>query len=298
MVPETINGSCTAYIYTNRDDIDAGGRAIFYSDSANRPQNRRSQSESLIDLRVGGSRPAAGWRTGTLSVNSNITAGSYLWFGVTNEYFWYPRFDVGLTCYAEPWSNSITPNTYPQIYGTYNFKLSMYFTYTNATNYVRTLTQGITLTDKRAASWSFKRVLSQTVQTATATRENILKTIYQKIEELAFGLDARYYSVSFLRSLKESVKGFELFEYMRGFFRRIADTVESKSEVKSGRTFFTHITEKVQATANVFRGLVFFVRIYTQVFIRDYVLSRFLKAKSELVLKSGVCLEIVLENRL
>ena len=157
LVSETIDGLCTAYYYTNKHDSEAGGRPILYSDNANKPQTRKSSNENFIDLRFSGGNNA-GWRSGTFTGGS-ISAGSYIWFGLFTEYFWYPRFDYGVTCYAEPWTTTIMPNNYPRIVDTFSLKLSMFFIFNNATNYVRVITQGVNLSDNCNKLVNYKRVL-------------------------------------------------------------------------------------------------------------------------------------------
>jgi hypothetical protein len=48
----------------------------------------------------------------------------------------------------------------------------------------------------------------------------------------------------------------------------------------------------------VFRGLLLFVKIVSKVIFRDYLLGRSLKAREELVLKSAVCRELVLDSKI
>jgi len=44
--------------------------------------------------------------------------------------------------------------------------------------------------------------------------------------------------------------------------------------------------------------LLLFVRIITGLFVRDYILKRFLIAREELVLKSCITREIILESKI
>jgi len=60
----------------------------------------------------------------------------------------------------------------------YDYKLSMYFSYTNAQNYTRTLTQGVNLTDNRSLAMNYKRTEIQTVGVDSILGK--LKTIYRK----------------------------------------------------------------------------------------------------------------------
>jgi hypothetical protein len=58
------------------------------------------------------------------------------------------------------------------------------------------------------------------------------------------------------------------------------------------------IGDTAQAIGTVFRGLLLFAYVKTVVSIRDYILGRFLKAKPELVLKSKINREIILESKI
>ena len=173
LVSETINGNCTAYFYTNEDNWGGGGRPVLYSDYGNTPLARRSKSETWIDFHVTSGKPK-GWRSGTFSSNGSIAAGSYIWFGCFTEYHFFPRFDWGAKCYKNFWDDyDGIPETYP-LYDSgfyYNFKLSMYFSYTTAQNHVRTLTQGVKVAEARKLTAAYQRSRADTVRgNGTASR--------------------------------------------------------------------------------------------------------------------------------
>ena len=355
LISDAINGSCTAYIYTNENDGDARGRPVIYSDNGNCPLTRRSANESLIDLRFV-SGLTAGWRSGTFNA-SGVSASSYIWFGVCVEYIWFPRFDYGTKCYADFWDMyTSVPNTYPvwSVNWFHDLKLSMYFTYTSAQNYVRTLTQGVNLIDTRKLTGDYKRSAIQTARVnSTLSRfetfyrqcietvrntmsfnrlpaffrtvtENIkvtqVKTENRSIERMCVddvkvnsvntrihnvirniqdnlkSLDSKSVSLLYVRSVTDEVLGDDkishLGSFIRGLFVKADNTAETIHEAK----YFRVQADTVQAEGSVFRGLLLFVKIVTGVFIRDYLLRRFLIAKKEMVLKSCICREIVLES--
>jgi hypothetical protein len=300
LVPETINGLCTAYMYSYVDNYgEAGGRPVLYSDNGNSPLTRKSMNEGFADFSVKSNKPA-GWRSATFMSNGAIASGSYIWFGVYTDFFWEPRFDYGAKCYcADYWGNN---NGIPNTYHIYNanwysdFKLSMYFTYTSAQNYVRTLTQGVTLTDGRKLKADYKRATAQTVQ-ANGTSKGLL-TICRKIIETVRGKDNNSISVLFVRSLHETAKVTDTLRHWGAYYRGLLDITEAESEVKTGWTLLVKIADTVQAAGLVFRGLILCVRIVTGVFVRDYLLGRFLKAREELILKSPISREIVLDSRI
>jgi hypothetical protein len=357
-VNEAVNGLCTAYVYTDADDKYAGGRPVLYSDFGNVPQTRRSKEEQFIDLRVVSGKPK-GWRTGTFRNNTDITSGIYIWFGVFTEYTWLPRFDWGTKCYTYSWEEyDSIPNTYPMydVNWYYDFRLSMYFTYTLAQNYVRTLTQGIKLTDNRILKGSYKRYAIQTVKVNSALGKfetffrkcvitlqnsvmvnrvplffrNILEQVnvtFSKNEKMSLErkcidevivnsntdrihnvirfiqeslkiLDTQTFSVLFVRSVNDTPIVTDYLNKIGSFIRGLHLSVGSVAETVHKAEYYRFNSDTVQTEGIAYKGLLLFVRIVTQVFIRDYLLRRFLKAREELILKSAICREIILESRI
>jgi hypothetical protein len=299
LVSDTINGTCTAYMYSYVDNYgEAGGRPVLYSDNGNSPLTRKSMNEGFADFTVKSGKPA-GWRSATFSSNGAISSGSYIWFGVFTEYFWEPKFDYGYKCYSSGWDNyNSIPNTYPlySVNWYENFKLSMYFTYTAGQNYTRTLTQGVSLSDNRRIKEDFRRTTAQTVQvSATPTR---LLAIIKRIQEALQGLDFISFSLIKIRTIQEWVNLTDTMCHLRTFIRGLMDIAGVEGEAKTGWVQIRNITDTVQAVGIVFRGLLLFVKIVTVAFVRDYLLSRFLKSRQELVLKSAISRKITIESKI
>jgi hypothetical protein len=299
LAPETINGNCTAYFYTNDDQFDdAGGLPVIYSDNTNTPNTLKSANESFIDFTVNTPKPK-GWRSGTFSTNGSISSGSSIWFGCFTMYIWFPRFDYGGEFYNVYWDDDEIPATYPEIWYNWNegFKLSMYFDYPPAAqNYLRTLTQGVTLNDTQRLTGNYKRSSAQTVGVNSILQG--FKCFFCIIQEIVRGITCNDTSIVFLRSMNERITTDVKAGSFRTFYRSLFNHAQADGEVRAGRIQFTKITDGVHAAGAVLRGLVLFVRIASGVFIRDYLLSRFLKSKSELVLKSAVTREIILESKI
>jgi hypothetical protein len=298
LLPETINGLCTAYAYVNSDDWEAGGRPVLYADNNNYPQSRKSMNEGFIDLRVVSGKPA-GWRSATFSSNGSIASGSNIWFGVYCEYYWMPRFDWGARCFADWYSTmGSIPNTYPLSQWTeiYDFKLSMYFEYSSAQNYIRTLMQGVNLSDSRILTANYKRVTQQGVQANTVI--NRFQSICRKFQEAVQGLEISSSPVLFHRSINETTTITETISHLTALFRGLADNAGIESGAKLGGVFSLKLIDSVQAAGSVFRGLILSIRIVTGLYVRDYLLNRFLKARSELDLKSCIIKEITLDSRI
>jgi hypothetical protein len=218
-----------------------------------------------------------------------------------------------------------------------DFILSMYFSYNAAgQNYQRTLTQGVSLPDNKILTGNYKRTAAQTVQAdATPIKHlTIIKsiqdtlssfglatkmlTLFIRIQETlsCYDLTTRVHSI--LSSIKDSLSSYDIskFSYLhirniheainttdnlyhlRTIILGLADNVGFESEAKTGFFHFRAIIETAHVISSVFRGMVFFARIVTGVFVRDYLLGRFLKSKAELSIKSCVCREITLESRI
>ncbi|MDR0794945.1 MAG: hypothetical protein LBE79_02665, partial [Tannerella sp.] len=318
LISEKMDGECTAYFYTNEDDWEAGGRPVYYTEWAGYPNSRGSRNEGLVDLRVTGNKPR-GWRSAKFNTEGPYPSGHHIWFGLFCEYMWLPRFDFGAQCYCDWWwpEHKGIPDDYQNFGGWLeNFKLSMYFEYTSSQNYVRTLTQGVRLSDTRRLTQSFLRRLThgirindtrkqagnykrsaiQTVQ-ANATPKGI-RLFLSKIHDAVHGIDKIAFPVFYRRSFHEKLTAAENLRNLRSFLCVLIDKVKIRSEEKNGWIIPHRLTETVQAADRASRGLMLLVRIITGVFIRDYILSRFLKARSELVLKSCVTREILLDSKI
>ncbi|MDR0795900.1 MAG: hypothetical protein LBE79_07630, partial [Tannerella sp.] len=296
LIPETFIGNATAYVYAYHTDYWGRCQPIIFSDNNNVPQTRRSSNEGTFDIEVRSGKPA-GWRSASIRTNTSLTSGTFIWFGVYCDWF-AMRFDWGAKCYRDGWEESGLPNTYPlwRADNFYDFKLSMYFEYTNAQNYIRTLTQGVSLSDNRRMIADYKRNTTHTVR-ATATPKGI-RLFLLTIVEAVRGMDKIAVSVFYFRSLLEKATATENANSIRLFFRGLFENVKISSEEKSGWIIPHRLTETVHAADRVSRGLMLLVRIVTGAFVRDYIIGRFLKARSELALKSCITREIVLDSRI
>jgi hypothetical protein len=378
LVSETINGLCTAYFYVySNEEPESAGYPVLYSDNNNTPLTRRSAQETYIDLQVKSGKPA-GWRSGTMRSNGSIPGGSYIWFGLSTEYFWYARFDYGSKYYADDNSANPFPDTYP-LYNAnfyYNFKPSMYFTYTSAQNYIRTLTQGVTFTDTRKPTGTYKRAMSMNADgitllahasdyyrkhinalniSDTASRfrgfvrsvaehvtagdlilhcRDFLRTIGNPVLPLTEGkrsLSARrdiadhaetgdstarqrgfirtllagvtttdYAGKVFalLRTVREEAAAFGKMGYFGDYLRGIYTEAGSVAETNHAGDYHRIVEDTAHNEGVSLRHLFIFLRLITLSLVRDYIIGRFLRSKEELVIKSPVCREIILDSTL
>jgi hypothetical protein len=183
-VMEAVKGICTAYFYAySNEEPDSGGYPIIFDDNGYQPVNRLTKEEQFLDLEVSTSKPA-GWRNTTFKTKDAIPAGSKIWFGLYTEYFAYARFDYGAKFYSQ-WNDDLDaiPDTL-RIYSHWSgadddwFKISWYFTYTAAQNYIRTLTQGVTLKESRKFTGAYKRTAIQAIKAASTLQQ--LRGFYRK----------------------------------------------------------------------------------------------------------------------
>jgi hypothetical protein len=83
-------------------------------------------------------------------------------------------------------------------------------------------------------------------------------------------------------------------DYLRGLFVEAGTIAETKHRAEYHR--------KQQDTAGSeavsLRHLFIFIRLLTGAYIRDFIIGRFLKSREEIVIKSPVCRELILDSRL
>ena len=311
LVPQNCGGLCTAYIYTYNTGVDDYVTPFLYlhNNTTNKPYQLKSKNEKDVKVLVqASSGNTAGWRNNTFEIDGVIPEGDYVWFGVYNGYFT-TRFDYGGICYKGWFSYDLCPE-YEEIGGpppymnigpddTYcTIKWSWYFSYTAvlSQNFKRTITQGVTLSDSKRLSADFKRSLTQLVQANSSITK--LQTFKRKLQDFSGVLDTKFSGMKFLRLLRENSTIADFIGQSRTFFRVLLENAGIDGEIKTGKIIHRILSDTVKASGYLSRGLQLIVRIVTGVFIRDYLLSRFLVAQSELVLKSCVTREIILESKI
>jgi len=302
LVPETINGLCTAYMYTfgdyTYDNDDAAGYPVLYSDNGDYPLTRKSMNEELADFSIYENKPE-GWRSSTFMTNEAITSGSYIWFGVLAKLIWKTKYDYGAKIYYGECFNVIfqnlyyglpliIPATYPidDIDWYFDYKLSIYFTYT--ADYVRTITQGASLTDTRKLAGVYKRLVNLTAGVGSSVSKTIL-FFRQCVMTLQNTMNIKLFS-SMLRKLSETA-GLNMKLNSRAYFVKVCSIIESVgavSRVISSRELYRKIIECLKAVGFLKRHLAVFLRIITNSSVGSYLINRFLKAKIELTIKSPI----------
>jgi hypothetical protein len=83
-------------------------------------------------------------------------------------------------------------------------------------------------------------------------------------------------------------------DFMRGLFVEAGSVAEAAHRGE----YLRNQQDTVYNDAVSLRQLFIFIRLLTGAFIRDFIIGRFLKSNEELVLKSPVCREIVLDSKI
>jgi hypothetical protein len=138
------------------------------------------------------------------------------------------------------------------------------------------------------------RNCTEAVQAGSETKRS--QGFYRKAYEGVGETDTASFPVLFLRSLPETVRLTDSKTQWAAYIRGLRTEAASVAETRHGGEYYRKQTETVQAAGIPFRSLLIFVRLLTTAFVRDFLLRRFLKSNEELVLKSPVCREIILDS--
>jgi hypothetical protein len=123
-------------------------------------------------------------------------------------------------------------------------------------------------------------------------------SICRKVRDGFTGIDLQSSSVLILRCVPDNVAVTQHSRHLGSFIRSLFVIAENAAETTHKADFCRFNVDTVQAEGKANRGLLLFIRIITKVILRNYVIWRFLKAKQELVIKSPVSREIVLDSKL
>jgi hypothetical protein len=303
---EKLSGTVNAYFYTNEDDYEAYGLPVVYSDNKNKPSARLSSSEQVVNLRVNPQSPA-GWRNAPFAIGESIKAGDKIGFGLFVKNIWCPRFDYGELCYADWWwdyddgGGPAIPDSYPLSNPplSHNLKLSMYFTYSSAQHYTRTLTQGVNLPDCNYRDVFFRRSVLHLAHISGLVLSQKGHLLKQLVFELVNCPQAITRKAEIRRRKQESaavkslnVAGFSLKRFIK-------DGAEALSLLvyHQGVVLVRFIVERVKLITFSKRKHAVILRILDNGVLFDFNIKRFLISKNEIIIKSPVYREIEIESR-
>jgi len=249
LVSQSFDGLCNAYMYVNANShLPTAGHPVLYSDNNDKPQTKKSVNEYMSDFTFNKNNPSAGWRQSSFYTSEVIQSGLYIWFGVFTYAYWEPRYDYGGKCYHDPYSLALSsaPNTYPlynvNIYNDY--LLSMYFTCTAAAqNFVRTLTQGVSLPDNRIVAGVYKRITTQTLQAGAMPTKRL--AIFKSIQDTLSNFDITTRVISFFARIQETLTCFDFAKKMHSIFKKIQDITSNSDMAVKAMTLFTSIKDSL-----------------------------------------------------
>jgi hypothetical protein len=260
LIPETLNGTATAYLYAYYDDYESPVRPVFYSDSGNKPQTRESKSEGQFDVAIGSGK-SAGWRSASITTDGSLASGSYIWFGFSSLFFC-PRFDYGATCYRfmvddfEDYAPSPIPS-WATASG-YDLKLSMYFSYTSAPaaqNYTRTITQSVKAIDMQKNIAAYTRTASMSVRGSTIL--NKVSNYVRKQAETAQGNTVLQKAANYSRKHSATTGVTSNVLSIHGIVHKIIDSVKTFALSLPFSAFSRAVSESAKNGDSVTRGIGF-----------------------------------------
>jgi len=317
-LPETLNGRATAFVYAGLPVGRGRLKPVLYSDEGGIPVERLSANEGGIDFEVNAGRPE-GWRSAMFDVTRSVAGGSHIWLALFCDSF-YPRFDFGQKCYWHHWFwlgdeiQDVYPMYAPEFY--YDFKLSMYFTYTVPRNHQRTVTQGVTLGDLRKPALDYGRKVIQAVGVETRsgrvaeffiktlqgvgveTRNGKIADYVKNIIDTTNGIDNKYFRMFATRLLTGAARAMETVGSKTAFFRVLADYSKLYCQVILGWIYIRKLLERVQTYGGIRRKLSTVVMIVSKLMPHGLPLGRLFKSRSELFIKSRITKNIVLDSRI
>jgi len=257
-VPNKGNGTCTAYVYAYERNYSGGSvkPCLFTNNVSNKPYLRKSRNENYINIDVNNSNKPAGWRNCTFTIDGFIQAGDYIWFGAWGDCFT-TKFDYGVDCYKlwvdeEEYDvdfDEIPPYLDIQPWDTFcNIRWSWYFDYTAivSQNYVRTITQGVSLTDTRRLTGNYYRKSTQTAGINSLLKR--FETSYRKCIMTVYNSMNFNRLPVFYRNVSENIKvSMDLFN-SRFFPRKCIENIRVTAVEKRKYTAFRKVQDALNVT--------------------------------------------------
>jgi hypothetical protein len=234
---------------------------MLYSGVNNKPKRIQFSNTTMATIKVSPATPAK-WNKAPITFGTAINANTDIWFGFIGDMSIGCRFDYGEECYGiygyyldSEWQL----NDYQSILeciedcgltdisgeadcftetGNYHynmlpgarhdFKVSMYLELP-AQSYVKTLTQGVKLTDKRHVTGAYKRNLAQTVKGTTVLGK----------------------TGTFFRTCVMNVKNSTILNRVEGFYRKCVMDVHNTALLVQAEQFMRTVVEWLETAIEV-----------------------------------------------
>jgi hypothetical protein len=163
-------------------------------------------------------------------------------------------------------------------------------------SFFRKIAENIKVTTANYESRILLRKFIENVKASPNTKR--IHCVIRKVQDFLSGVDHLNFSVLFFRSVVDGVKISQYSRHLGEFFRGLRVFAGSEAETTHKAQYYRFQKDTVQAAGTVLRSLFLFIRIVSKIFIRDYLLRRFLISKDEITLKSCITREIVLESKI
>jgi hypothetical protein len=160
----------------------------------------------------------------------------------------------------------------------------------------RTIQEQVSLSLEKWAIQKLQRIFTEnvTVESGMAKKQSLIR----KVEDVISGMDNQEFSVLFYRSITDTTIVTQANSGIRGFIREVKSTTGNFEGMEHGAGFYRYPIDTVDVESSLLRKLDVFVRIAIQLIAHEFFLGRFLKSKTEIVLKSCITRELTIESKI
>jgi hypothetical protein len=162
--------------------------------------------------------------------------------------------------------------------------------------FMRLIGENIRLTVAHSVSLALKRICSDNAKVHTETLR--IFDVCRKIMDGINVIDGQSYYVRFLRCISDNATATHHASHWWAFSRGLMDYAGNKDETAQRMDFCRTNADTVKTEDNAIRKLFICIRLISKAVVKDLIINRFLKAKQEMVIKSGICREIILDSRI
>jgi len=168
-----------------------------------------------------------------------------------------------------------------------NFNLSLIF---------RNLTENITVSIKKYEKRTMLRKCVENIGITSVISK--MQHFFRVNHDRISAFDIWSFPVLFIRSMPDTIMVSQSNRKWGTFIRDVCVNAESIAETTHKGEYYRFNTDTVPVAGTAVRSLFMIVRIISKIFIRDYLLGRFLIAREELRLKSAISREIILDSKI
>jgi hypothetical protein len=177
-----------------------------------------------------------------------------------------------------------------------DFKISMYLQIIQQ-SFTRTLTQGVTLTGPVNRIQGIVKGLTDNIKVNQGIGR-VFNTIRKAVDTAAVRGEVIRKNGMFRRNINDNGSSNTENRNRAHYRRKLEDNPGIEGETNRTTGYVRKQDDSLTVLGEAKRMLGVFIRMVSGCMIRDYITGRFLKAREEVVLKSAVCREIILNSRI